>query len=201
MSEQVTRYPDTARPNEFTQARLGWEPWLEPKPLEDLTDADREALEGRDLSSPYFRVLVRDRIVLGARTRADIDIFANEDGGLPRADRELSAAAASRVNGCLFCASVHSRFASQLSKRSDDVQRLLDEGVGAEQDERWWAVVDAAAALTAIPSQFGEAHIAAFRAAGYDDQAIVDAIQSAAFFNWANRLMLSLGEPTSPENG
>ncbi len=69
MSEQVTRYPDTARPNEFTQARLGWEPWLEPKPLEDLTDADREALEGRDLSRPYFRVLVRDRIVLGARTR------------------------------------------------------------------------------------------------------------------------------------
>ena len=32
--------------------------------------------------------------------------------------------------------------------------------------------------------------------AGLDDLAIADLIQSAAFFNWANRLMLSLGEPT-----
>ena len=28
-----------------------------------------------------------------------------------------------------------------------------------------------------------------------DDADIVDVINSAAFFNWANRLMLSLGEP------
>jgi alkylhydroperoxidase family enzyme len=31
---------------------------------------------------------------------------------------------------------------------------------------------------------------------GLDDAEIVDVINSAAFFNWANRLMLSLGEPT-----
>ena len=30
-----------------------------------------------------------------------------------------------------------------------------------------------------------------------DDLAIADVIQAAAFFNWANRLMLSLGEPTA----
>ena len=30
------------------------------------------------------------------------------------------------------------------------------------------------------------------------DLAIADVIQSAAFFNWANRLMLSLGEPAAP---
>lgn len=197
MSETVTRHPDLTRPNAFTQEVLDWRPWLEPKPLEELTDADREALKGRSLESPYFRLLVRDPIVLGARTRADIDIFTNEDGGLPRAERELSAAAASRVNGCLYCASVHSRAASQLSGRRDDVQRLLDEGVDAEQDARWTAVIEAAVALTATPSYFGPAHIEALRATGLDDQAVVDVIQSAAFFNWANRLMLSLGEPAA----
>jgi alkylhydroperoxidase family enzyme len=31
---------------------------------------------------------------------------------------------------------------------------------------------------------------------GLDDDAIVDVINAASFFNWANRLMLSLGEPT-----
>ncbi len=143
---------------------------------------------------------MRDPVVLGARTRADNDIFYNADGGLPRTERELAAAAVSRRNGCLFCASVHSRFAARLSDRFEDVQRLLDEGTGAAQDERWTAVVQAAAALTATPSRFGQPHVAALRAAGFDDQAIVDVVQSAAFFAWANRLMLSLGEPTPPSD-
>ena len=198
MTEQVIRHPDNVEPNAFTQAQLEWEPWLEPKPTEALTQTDREALKGRRADSPYFRLLVRDPIVLGARTRADIDIFTNEAGGLPRPDRELAAAAASRVNGCLYCASVHSRAATELSGRRDDVQRLLDDGIDSEQDERWTAVIEAAAALTATPSRFAPAHVAALKAAGFDDQAIVDVIQSAAFFNWANRLMLSLGEPAPP---
>jgi alkylhydroperoxidase family enzyme len=33
------------------------------------------------------------------------------------------------------------------------------------------------------------------RRAGLDDLAIADVIHATAFFNWANRLMLSLGEP------
>jgi alkylhydroperoxidase domain protein len=201
MTEQATRNAEIARPNAFTQDTLGWTPWLEPKPVEALTDVDREALKGRRVDNAYFRLLVRDPVVLGARTRADIDIFTNEDGGLPRPERELSAAAASRTNGCIYCASVHSRAATELSGRRDDVQRLLDEGIDSEQDERWTAVIEAAAALTATPSHFGSAHVDALRAAGLDDQAIVDAIQSAAFFNWANRLMLSLGEPALPAQG
>ena len=36
------------------------------------------------------------------------------------------------------------------------------------------------------------------RAAGLGDAEIVDVIGGAAFFNWANRLMLSLGEPEVP---
>jgi alkylhydroperoxidase domain protein len=200
MAEQVLRHPDVTPPHVFTQEELGWVPWLEPKPEAELTDDDYTALVERSrAASPYFRLLVRDPVVLGARTRADNDIFYNTDAGLGRAEREISAAAASRVNGCLFCASVHSRFATiQAPSRRDDVQRLLDEGIDGEQDERWTAIIEAAAALTATPSRFGEAHVQALRAAGLDDQAIVDVVQSAAFFNWANRLMLSLGEPTPP---
>ena len=77
------------------------------------------------------------------------------------------------------------------------VQRLLDDGVGVKLDPRWDAVVSASAALTATPSTFGATHIAALRAAGLDDAEIVDVINAAAFFNWANRLMLSLGEPAA----
>ena len=71
--------------------------------------------------SPYFRLLARDPEVLEARTRTDKDIFYNPEAGLPRAERELAAAATSRLNGCIYCASVHARFAAIYSKRVDDV--------------------------------------------------------------------------------
>jgi uncharacterized peroxidase-related enzyme len=104
---------------------------------------------------------------------------------------------ASRSNGCVYCASVHSAFATHFSKRGEEVQRLLDDGVGADLgDETWNAVRDAVVALTATPVRFGAEHVAALREVGLDDIAILDVINSGAFFNWANRLMLSLGEPT-----
>jgi alkylhydroperoxidase domain protein len=200
MTDQVLAHSFEG-PNAFTQAQLGWEAWLEPLPIDELTDRHWAGLvdKGR-ANSPYFRLLVRDPDILGARTRTDNDIFYNEKGGLPREQRELAAAAASRTNGCIFCASVHARFASHRSKRPDDVQRLLDEGTAAPQDDpQWRAVIDASVALTRTPGEFGPQHVQQLRDAGLDDLAIADAIHGAAFFNWANRLMLSLGVPTPPE--
>lgn len=192
----ITDYPALRRPDAFTQRSLGWVPWAPPVPEAELTAAQRDSLVEPDrATNPYFRLLARDPEALRARTLTDLDIFHNDDGGTPRWERELAAAAASRVNGCVFCASVHARAASRLSGRGDDVQRLLDEGVGARVDERWDAIADAAAALTATPAAFGAEHVERLRAAGLDDVGLLDQISGAAFFNWANRLMLSLGEP------
>ncbi|MBB5832485.1 alkylhydroperoxidase domain protein [Brachybacterium aquaticum] len=189
-----------SRPETFTQDSLGWTPWLEPVPREDLTPEQHEALldDGRR-AMPYFRLLARDPQALRARTLTDQDIFFNTEGGAGRAERELAATATSRTNGCIYCASVHSAAATRESGRYDDVQRLLDEGVGADLgSESWNAIAHAADALTHLPLDFGPDEIARLRAAGLEDADIVDVINGAAFFHWANRLMLSLGEPEIP---
>jgi alkylhydroperoxidase domain protein len=186
-------------PDRFTTQTLDWVPWLAPMAEEDLTDRHYEGLVQRPRArNPYFRLLADEPDVLGARTRADLEIFHNTADGLPRAERELAATVASRVNGCIYCASVHSAFAAHFSKRPDDIQRLLDEGVDADLGEGWNAVVAAAAALTATPPTFGAEHVRRLREAGYDEVAVLDLVNAAAFFGWANRLMLSLGEPEVP---
>jgi alkylhydroperoxidase domain protein len=183
-------------PNAFTRAMLDWLPWLEPLAEEALTPRHVEALVDKArVKSAYFRLLAHDPDALEHRTRTDKDIFYNTDAGLPRAERELAAAAASRLNGCIYCASVHARHAVTYSKREADVDRLLAEGVNVDLGERWNAIVEAAVDLTVTPIRFGDAHVLRLRAAGLDDEAISDLIHAAAFFNWANRLMLSLGEP------
>lgn len=195
-AESTLSHPDNTHPIAFTQAQLEWLPWLEPLPKAELTERHFAGLvDASRAKSPYFRLLARDPDILGARTRTDKDIFYNPEAGLPRAERELSAAAASRYNGCIYCASVHARFASHFSQRTDDVQRLLDEGVQADLGERWNTIVAASVALSSTPSAFGAEHVEQLRALGLDDLAIADVIHGAAFFNWANRLMLSLGEP------
>lgn len=199
MAETMLSHPDNREPVAFTQEELGWLPWLEPLPADELTERHWAGLvDASRAKSPYFLLLARDPDVLGARTRTDKDIFYNTKNGLPRAERELSATATSRFNGCIFCASVHSRFATQYSKRGTDIQRLLDEGIDVDLDARWNAIVAASVALTATPIEFGEQHIRDLRSAGLDDLEITDVINGSAFFNWANRLMLSLGEPTPP---
>src|SRR6516164_5922297 len=156
MTDAVLRHPDNTEPNQFTQAQLDWLPWLEPLPEAELTERHRQALvDPARAKSSYFMLLARDPDILEARTRTDKDIFYNPEAGLPRAERELAATATSRLNGCIYCASVHARNAAIYSKREADVDKLLHEGVSADLDARWNAVVAASVALTAIPIDFG----------------------------------------------
>ncbi len=200
MTETVITHTENQEPAEFTLATLDWLPWLAPPEENALTERQRASLVDVARSkSAYFRLLARDPDILEARTRTDKDIFYNTSSGLPRAERELSAAATSRHNGCIYCASVHARHSVTYSKRPEDVRRLLDIGVGADLGERWNAIVAAAVALAATPIAFGPEQVRRLREVGLDDADIVDLISSAAFFNWANRLMLSLGEPAQIE--
>lgn len=186
-------------PNVFTRAVLDWEPWLDPVAEAELTERQRAGLvDPARAKSPYFRLLARDPDILGARTRTDKDIFYNVAEGLARPERELAAAAVSRLNGCIYCASVHARFAATYSKRDADIDLLLAEGIGADLGERWNAIVAASVALTETPSRFGAPEIERLRKAGLEDLDIADVVHAASFFNWANRLMLSLGEPAFP---
>lgn len=196
---RVKTYPDLTRPEVFQQSGLGWVPWIAPVAEADLTEAQRDALiEAGRAKNPYFRLLARDPAALRARTLTDFDIFFNVSDGLGRAERELAATAASRLNGCLFCASIHSDRASEESGRRDLVQQMLDTGTDEPShlgDPVWDAVVDASVALSLTPPAFGPDRVAALRDAGLTDADIIDVLGGAAFFNWANRLMLSLGEP------
>ena len=202
MNEVVTTPAAIDRPNAFTEDEIGWAPWLEPLAVEELTERHWAGLvDAARAKSPYFMLLARDPDILLARTKTDKDIFYNPEAGLPRGERELSALAASRFNGCIFCASVHARFAAHHSKRRDDVQRVLDHGVQTDVGPLWNAVIQASVALTATPIAFGAEHVGALRSVGLDDLAIADVIHGAAFFNWANRLMLSLGEPVAQAAG
>jgi alkylhydroperoxidase domain protein len=154
--DKIVELPPHTAPDVFTRVLLDWLPWLEPLAEEGLTERQMAGLvDAVRAKSPYFRLLARDSDALRARTLTDKDIFYNPEAGLPRGERELAAAATSRFNGGIYCASVHARHSATYSKRPDDVQRLLDEGVTVDLGESWNAIIAACVALSATPIAFG----------------------------------------------
>lgn len=198
---EETLVPDVAKPQGFVAHSLGWKPWVPPQPKEEFTDAQRDALiKPERIDMEYFRLLARDPAALKARTLTDLDIFYNTDGGLGRAERELAATVVSRLNGCEYCASVHQQRAKEEGGDAAAIDRLLEEGVSADLGSAQWSVIrDATLALTESPFAFDASHVERLEAVGFDTLAIIDVINSTAFFNWANRLMLTLGEPDVPK--
>ena len=184
----------------FTSDELDWRSWLEIVDLETATAEQIAVLEesnSRAKTSDYYLTLIHDTEALRQRSRLFNAVMYGRDG-LSRAERELSTVAVSRINGCPYCASVHTRRYIQLTKQPEIVQSIIDEGVEkAELPARERALADFADKLTRQPTKMSAADLAPMRAAGYSDLEILDATHAIAMFAWANRLMQTLGEPVA----
>lgn len=181
----------------FTIDTLGWRAWV---PVLDMAKATPDQEKVLDESHPkartsdYYLALVQEPEVLRQRSKLFNTIMYGPRGAA-RAERELAAAAESRLNGCPYCLSVHAQRYVQLKGDPKLMQRLVDEGVGAAMDPRSRAITALAVTLSHTPATTGTAEIAALREMDMPDDEILDIIQSVAMFAWANRLMQTLGEP------
>jgi uncharacterized peroxidase-related enzyme len=117
--------------------------------------------------------------------------------GLARADRELATVVVSRINGCVYCASVHAIRFAQLTKHPEIPQAIFDRGLKTELAGRYRAISDYAAKLTRTPARMAPEDLAPLRRVGLSDLEILDLTNAVAMFAWANRLMLTLGEPVA----
>jgi uncharacterized peroxidase-related enzyme len=192
----------TIKNNGFTNETLDWKAWLD---VVDLTKATPEQTEVLEMSHPkakvsdYYLFLAHQPAILRQRSEA-FNAIMYAPGGLSRAERELSSLAVSRINGCVYCASVHAQRFEQLAKRNDTVAQVFDDVRTAGVDEREKAVVQFSIRLTEEPESVGADDIQALKDAGLNDAEILDLVHATAIFAWANRLMLNLGEPVFPVN-
>jgi uncharacterized peroxidase-related enzyme len=144
--------------------------------------------------SDYYLFLVHQPEILKQRSVA-FNAIMYASGGLPRAERELGATVVSRVNGCVYCASVHAQRFEQLAKRTDAIVEVFNDPHTAGTSSRERAIVQFSIDLTSHPDRVSPASIQALKDEGLTALEILDLIHSVSIFAWANRLMLNLGEP------
>jgi uncharacterized peroxidase-related enzyme len=185
---------------DFTRGELDWQPWLAPVDLDAATEEQRAALKitpSNRAVGAYSLVLAHDPEALEQRSPLYNAIMFGPRG-LPRAERELGAVIASRINGCAYCASVHAQRFTELTKAPEVMRRIQANGADAMLEPRQRAIVGYAAKLTRDPAAIGPADAAPLRAQGLSNLEILDLTHAVAMFAWANRLMQTLGEATTP---
>ena len=181
----------------FTMDSLEWSSWV---PVLDPVQGTPDQLKVLDEShasartSPYYLLLVQEPEVLRQRSKLFNTIMYGPRGAA-RAERELAAAAESRLNGCPYCLSVHAQRYVQLKGDPALMQALVAGGNDVPMDQRSRAIVNLSVRLSHTPPTAQPADVDALRALGMQDDEILDIILSVAMFAWANRLMQTLGEP------
>jgi uncharacterized peroxidase-related enzyme len=181
----------------FTLDFLDWIPWV-PRSIDTDVSPERKAeieqfVEGKN-ASDYLLVLANDFGSLQARAFVHRHVYATEEP-TQSGYRELGATTTSRINGCVYCASVHARHVANYLKNRPLAQQFLDDGLEADLPEMERAIVDVCAKLTHEPESLTGDDLEPLRTLGLSDIEILDILNYAAFFANANRLMLTLGEP------
>ena len=186
----------------FTTDIPFWRPRVIPVELARATDEQLEAMKVTPSNtgvSEYVLVLAHDPKTLKERTPLFNGIMYSQ-GGLSRAETELSAVAASVFNGCIYCTAVHSSRYNELTKNESVMGSILSGGEAADLDPRQSAILQFATKLSKCPSEAEASDMERLVAAGFTMDEILDLVLSASLFGWANRLMHTLGDPM-PRDG
>jgi uncharacterized peroxidase-related enzyme len=184
----------------FTNATLDWKAWLDTVQLDQATPKQMQVLESshpKAKVSDYYLLLVHQAEILDQRSTA-FNAIMYAPGRLSRAERELASTVVSRVNGCVYCASVHAQRFEQLAKRQDVIAQVFADPATAGTNARERAIVAFSIELTLHPHDIADSSLQRLADAGLSDAEILDLIHAIAIFAWANRLMLNLGEPVFP---
>ena len=108
---------------------------------------------------------------------------------LSEGDRELLAAVVSATNECPFCTGVHSAAAEGLGVDASFTRTIAEDIDSAPVDSKLKPLLKYVKKLTLTPYKMIQADADAVFAAGWDDDALSDAILVCALFNMANRIV------------
>ena len=126
-------------------------------------------------------------------------VIMRGDSALSPAERETIAAYVSYLNKCDYCYGGHSHLAQNLGADAAIFETIADDVETMEVADKLKPILRFAKTLTLEPADIGEADAQAVFDAGWDEQALHDAILVICRFNFMNRLTLGHGLDPDPE--
>ncbi len=114
-------------------------------------------------------------------------------------ERELMAAFVSGVNACEYCYGAHASVAELFGVPEEMITSLVADVDSAEIDDKLRPVFSFLRKLTLTPTRMTQADADAVYEAGWNEQALYDAVQVCCLYNFMNRFVEGLGLTPIPD--
>ncbi|MGF1550331.1 MAG: carboxymuconolactone decarboxylase family protein [Sphingomonadaceae bacterium] len=121
------------------------------------------------------------------------DRLLRDRSPLTVATRELIAAYVSGLNACDYCHGAHIIAARNFGVDEELFGKLLADIDSAPVEDRLKPILRYVRKLTLTPSRIAPSDAEAVYAAGWDEEALFDAVSVAALFNMMNRIVMGAG--------
>ncbi|NLC36547.1 MAG: peroxidase-related enzyme [Alcaligenaceae bacterium] len=121
------------------------------------------------------------------------------DSGLSKLEREMVAVVVSSANRCYYCLVAHGQAVRALSGDPQLGEMLVMNYRVAPLDARQRAMLDFVWKLTTTPAEVGQADRQRLHDAGFSAEDIFDLSETAAFYNYTNRMATALDMIPNPE--
>jgi uncharacterized peroxidase-related enzyme len=113
---------------------------------------------------------------------------------LSRAEHELIGTIVSMANGCNYCLIHHAEALNHYWKNDPKIEKLINGDMAEILTSKEIALCEFAKQLTVNPEQHENSDFThLLRSFGFSDAAILDVVLVTAYFNFVNRIVLSLG--------
>lgn len=122
-----------------------------------------------------------------------LDVVLRAESPLTVAERELIATYVSGLNLCNFCYGAHRDYALSHGIDPELFEQLMDDPRAAGVDEKLLPLFAYVKKLTLTPSQMTDSDAEAVYAAGWDEDALYNAVTVCAIFNCMNRIVEGCG--------
>jgi uncharacterized peroxidase-related enzyme len=127
------------------------------------------------------------------------DALMREASDLDVATRELIAAYVSGLNACRFCYGAHKAMAQAFGVDPELIETLVAAGPDrADIDEKLVPLLDYVRQITLEPSKSTDRMANAVYAAGWSEDALYDAVATAALYAYMNRILDGAGITPKP---
>ena len=126
------------------------------------------------------------------------DRLLRDPSPLTVAERELIAAYVSGLNACTYCHGAHTVAARAFGIAPGLFDSLMADLESSAVDQKLKPLLAYAGKLTKTPAMMTEADAQRVYEAGWDEQALFDAISVCALFNFMNRIVEGSGIKSNP---
>lgn len=121
---------------------------------------------------------------------------------LTRAEREMMAVIVSKNNDCVYCQTRHGEALNHYWKNDQRVEDLKNDYNKLDLSSRELALCEFAKGLTKNPGLHEDNDFTLkLKSEGIDDAGVLDAVLVIAYFNFVNRIVLSLGVHVEEDQG